>query len=906
MDENEDCYCSGCGRCLRQLHVEGGDKSRTLFFPRRESQDIPLVNIGDHELTIEKPWKFIGLDGLTATIGGSNGPRVTFSPKETKMIEIHFNGDALPRHCSGSLRVTTGGINPPLDIGLVCSPMPRFYFRINGKMVRDNHVEVVSSEPENPDMDFEIDLQGAPLARWTGFSLYPDVDPSQCLPLPANLSLPFDITGDKGISFQMKPKLGRFIEERSTLLIAEFFFEQCSPMRIGIEIYKGVVIEHRHNIYHIGDDAIVKGSTTPREIKIEMKNSGGIPAEIISVRSLCPEWLDILNTPENLQLAPGSDYNSRFNTRLNPSKMCPDGSSGDGKIEVSYVAGDSKDIFKKVLNIPIEIREPLPLQHAVAIDFGNTSTCAACFDAHNQLQVVPLDPGFSKKILEFPTIIEFLRFEPDKAPETGTGFRYGILLEKNRYAGVNNYLHRIWAFKSGIGINETRGVTRIDIENKATRTFTFEDLSRFYLQEVFKRFKENFGCHAREVIITFPASFSRRQINKLRAVASDALPDIGVTAEISEPEALALNCFRKNTILEDKDHTFAVFDIGGGTTDISIGKLQTESGYQTVTILVSVGLDRLGGEALTFELARDIYIKACQHFENTDPLFPQNYVDILSISGAESQKLANFMNLMDVAEKLKTNHNGQLVTLLSDGEISIGIRAFHAHRQGGPQFCTVAYKREDFNRVAKAKIGQGVEKLSAIFGHLKDHHIIKATKPDFMILGGNSARLPLVKEMLKTQLSLDENAIFFDPDDAKTAVAKGAAYYGRLRRHPDPRIIFNNEPRLKFPLGIVDWQDRFEVLFPAGSPIGDGNTLQREFKRITQATELAIYWNLDPSVMNGHSGDLRLAAVHSLARYSTKTPEPMNFSLTLIDQGIQLRADRDDIHLDPEIIPIEF
>ena len=911
MDEIEDCYCAGCGRCLRQLRVGDGEGIRTLFFPSRESHVIPLENVGDHELTIDVMWEFVGLHGLTALIDGSSGPRVTFLPKESKMIEIRFSGDALPSYSRGTLRVKTGGINPPLEIPLLCSPLPRFYITINGTMARGNRVKVVSPTPEKPDLDFEIDLQGASLARWIGFNIYPDADASQSFPLPADILMPVNITGDKGLSFRLKPELARFVQESGTTLTAEFRFMHCQPVRIGIEILKEAVIKHRQDEYLIDEKAIIRGSTTPIEIRIEMKNAGGIPAEILTIRSLCPQWLEMLNTPDQCILEPGGGYTAYFTIRIDPPEMELDGPNSDGKIEVAYVAGDNKQIHQKILNIPIEIRDPISLRHALAIDFGNTSTCVASFDERNQLQVISLDPTFPNT-LEFPTIIEFVRFQSASDPEIGEGFRYGVVLEQNRYAAVNNYLHRTWAFKSGIGAVDAKDVTRIDIENKASRTFTFEDLSRFYLSEVLNRFEERSGSRTGEAIITYPASFSRRQIDKLRSVALAAMPHIQVTAEISEPEALALNYFRNNPLPENKDLTFAVFDFGGGTTDISIGRIQSQNGYQTITILVSIGLDWLGGEALTFRIARDIYAKACEHFDQPDPLFPEYYTDIFTISGVESQKLVNFMHLMDVAEGIKTNKDGQLDTLYKDGELSVGIRSFHAHRQGGPQFCVVKYAKEDFDKVARKKISQGIQKLSDLFFHLQEYQIIEALNLDFIILGGNSARLPLVKEMLIEQFALDDDAIYFDPLDAKTAVAKGAAYYGRLRKHPDATIIFDNAPRLKYPLGILDWEDRFKVVFPAGSKIGHDTPIAYTFRRITAETELAIHWNQDPSDMNGHSGAVHLAATHSLARYSTKNPQPVNFSLRLVDEGIQLWKDtgkqnlRGDIPPDTDTIPIEF
>ena len=916
IDESVDCYCSGCGRCLRQLQTVGDEKVRTLYFPSGEGHAFPIKNIGDHELSIKKQWEFIGLEGLSAIIGGSSAEPVSFMPGETKTIEIHFNGDALTQDNTGKLRIDTGSINPPLAITLVCSQMPQFYFRLNGQLVRDNHVRVISPTPEIPDLEFEIELQGAAMAHWKGFKLYPDVQDSHLIPLPDQVALPYTITGEKEVVFQINPDLRDVLIETSITLSAEFYFEHCPPRRISIEIIKAGLITHRQDIYHIDENAIVEGSTTNREISIEIKNSGGVGIEIRSIRSLCPSWLERLNLPENYRLEPDDKYSAQFSIWIDPCKLPADVLSIDGKIQVSYVELGTTAILETILHIPIEIRKRPALRHAMAIDFGNTSTCVAHFDDNNQLQVVPLDGSFPG-VFEFPTIIEFLRFQKDDSLEVGEGFRYGVLLEKNRYARENNYLHRMWAFKLGIGFGPEKRVTRIDIEKKAARTFTYDELIRFYFMEVYNRFEENSGYKARDVIITYPANFSKKQISQLVAVASDAMPGVRVTAEISEPEALAINYFYDRPIQERKDFSFAVFDFGGGTTDISIGRIHTADGYQTVTILVSMGLEQLGGDALTFELARNIYNMACTSFDRPDPLFPKHYEDIFSISGAESHKLGNFMNLMKVAEDLKTNENNQLETLLEDGQLSIGIKSFYAHRQGNPEFSVVEYRKEDLDRIAKGHIAKGVEKLSAIFEHLEDHNILESNKPDFVILGGNSSRLPLVKKTIMASLSLDESAVLFDPKDAKIAVAKGAAYYGRLRKNPDSALIFDNAPRLKFPLGIVDWQDRFEVIFPAGSLIRDGKLVRRTFKLITPGTELALYWNKDPSDMTFHGGgNIQLAAIHSLARYSTAQPEPVTFSLCLTDKGIQLRrdngtnernsGDRDKPSFEPDIIPIDF
>ena len=367
-----------------------------------------------------------------------------------------------------------------------------------------------------------------------------------------------------------------------------------------------------------------------------------------------------------------------------------------------------------------------------------------------------------------------------------------------------------------------------------------------------------------------------------------------VFTDISEPEALALY-YMQGRDFEKDDSLFAVFDFGGGTTDISIGRLKYKDNVKIISILLSIGLEELGGDILTFELAKDIYEKV-RESDDSEYIFPKNYEEIFKISLVEKEKLYNFMNFMNEAEKIKTNEGDLLLSLENNKSIQLNFPIFYSKLNGDQGIrSNIEFTFEDFNRIVKSKVLAGFEKLKGIFQHLKDFEIIEANRSiDLLILGGNSSRLSLVQKCAQEVLVLSEEKILFEPSTAKTAVAEGAVIYGKLRRDPSPDIYFDNLRYLKFPL-CYEKNHSLQFLFPAGSRDGHRSYIELSYLKGMKNRNpiIILYWNRDPTDLE-YKGNINLdvaveidpeAFIEELIRLGK---ERVSLCLELVEEGLKI------------------
>jgi hypothetical protein len=904
FDERIDCHCSGCGRILRGLTIVGKEKQHyTLFFGGGVPPlTLEIENPGELPIRIDKPWNLVGLESLSVTINRAVSPPVEMAGKERVIVEMRFDGSRMPFPQSGLLRIQAG-IRPPLDIKIVCLPIPVFFFYVNGQLVRNGTVRIVTTTPSQPELLFKIEIGRCPNVSWDTFRLYPEGSHEEVFPLPSSLSFPAIVAEGTPLEFSLSPLLQHAPGSAPAVLRADFGFEHCSPQAFTIEIVESARIEHTQDVYPINENALIRGKSRPREIEITLKNHGGVEVEILQVCSLDEPWLSLASQPDNMRLLPYEKSKTKFRVVIDPKRI-PIGdeetTTVNGRLAIETRGTD----VRKILSIGVEMKPPEILKYPVAIDFGNSSTCVA-FTDRREIRLVSLDEAYPKEI-EFPTIIDFESFAEEGLPENAEGFRYGHLLELTRYAagtdGSSNFLHRVWSFKRCLGM-QSMPITRIDRKSKRIKRFLVEEIYGFYLKEVLRRFECIKGCTAREVVLTYPANLSITRKKRLSKMAHAAL-QIPVIDEISEPEALALHYFRCTPI--ERPLLFAVFDFGGGTTDISIGRIRMEDSVWVVSMLISIGLEDLGGDILSFDLAKDIYLRAKKGFPSAERLFPQEFGDMFRISLAERKKLYNFMSIMHLAEDLKTNRNGCRDELFMKGEVPLSLHEFYTRTDAGPEKCRVTYTLVDFNQVISSKIRRGFEKLHATFEHLREHGVIyQDERIDLLILGGNSSRLPIVRDLAASVLGLTEETILFDGALAKTGVATGAAYYGQMREDPDVDIVFENPSHLKYPLG-KDSKGRFEVLFAAGSVVGEEGkkTAYCECNLRAPNPVLRLWWNHDPANVDMASNkSIHPAAEFSLKKYKKQYTSGLRLKLELVEGGVWVTPEGGE---KPDFIPMEF
>ncbi|WAD02178.1 molecular chaperone DnaK [Levilactobacillus brevis] len=268
------------------------------------------------------------------------------------------------------------------------------------------------------------------------------------------------------------------------------------------------------------------------------------------------------------------------------------------------------------------------------------------------------------------------------------------------------------------------------------KDYTPQQVSAMILQHL-KAFAEDYiGDTVEKAVITVPAYFNDAQ----RQATKDAGKIAGLSVEriINEPTAAAL---AYGLDKQDKDEKVLVYDLGGGTFDVSV----LELGDGVFDVLSTNGDTHLGGD----DFDQKIMDWLVAGFKE------ENGVDL------SKDKMA-LQRLKDAAEKAKKDLSG-----VTEAQISL---PFISAGENGPLHLEKSLSRAKFNELT----ADLVEKTRIpVQNALKDADL-KASDIDVVILNGGSTRIPAVQEAVKSWTGKEPNHSI-NPDEA---VALGAAVQG--------------------------------------------------------------------------------------------------------------------------------
>ena len=220
----------------------------------------------------------------------------------------------------------------------------------------------------------------------------------------------------------------------------------------------------------------------------------------------------------------------------------------------------------------------------IGIDLGTTNSCVAVMEG-NEPVVIPNDEGRRTT----PSVVAFMDNgerkigDPAKRQAITNPQRTIASIKRfmgTRYSEVANEASRT-AYKTVKGDNDT---VRVDIDG---RLYTPQEISAMVLQKMKKTAEDFLGQEVTEAVITVPAYFNDSQ----RQATKEAGEIAGLTVKriINEPTAAALSYGLDK---RNKDMTIAVYDLGGGTFDISI----LELGDGVFEVKSTNGDTHLGGD----------------------------------------------------------------------------------------------------------------------------------------------------------------------------------------------------------------------------------------------------------------------------------------------------------------------
>ena len=346
----------------------------------------------------------------------------------------------------------------------------------------------------------------------------------------------------------------------------------------------------------------------------------------------------------------------------------------------------------------------------IGIDLGTTNSCVAVMEG-GQPTVIPNAEGARTT----PSVVAF----------TKTGER--LVGEPAKRQAVTNAGRTISSIKREMGTDY-----KVDIDGKK---YSPQEISAMILQKL-KGDAENYlGEKVSEAVITVPAYFNDAQ----RQATKDAgkIAGLDVKRIINEPTAAALAYGLDN----EKEQKIMVYDLGGGTFDVSI----IEIGDGVIEVLATAGNNHLGGDDFDQKVA-DYMISEFKKKEGVDLSTDKMAMQRIKEAAEKAKK--------ELSSATTTNINLPFITATSEG----------------PKHFDMNLTRAKFDELTRDLVDKTAEPVKRA---LSDAGITAADLGQVLLVGG-STRIPAVQEEVK-RLTGKEPSKSLNPDEC---VALGASVQG--------------------------------------------------------------------------------------------------------------------------------
>ncbi len=347
----------------------------------------------------------------------------------------------------------------------------------------------------------------------------------------------------------------------------------------------------------------------------------------------------------------------------------------------------------------------------LGIDLGTTNSVVSYLQADGTVKVIPSPEG----TMTTPSVVAF---KANGEEIVGNAAKRQAITNPDTVSSI----------KRKMGSAE-----KVHI-NCVNKDFTPQEISAKILAYMKKYAETNIGHKVEKAVITVPAYFNDAQ----RQATKDAgqIAGLDVVRIINEPTAAAL----AYGLQTEKSEKILVFDLGGGTFDVSI----LDIGDGTFEVVSTAGDNKLGGDDWDAVVAD--YIKA----------------QIKMDSGVDITDKGSLQRIREAAEKAKIELSSSLETVVSLPFISM--------TSAGPvnfEHTLTRAKFQDLTRHLLKRCEEPVRRALSDAG-------MKASELDQVLLIGGSIRMPAVQELVKTLTGKQPN-LSVNPDEA---VSIGAAYQG--------------------------------------------------------------------------------------------------------------------------------
>ena len=372
----------------------------------------------------------------------------------------------------------------------------------------------------------------------------------------------------------------------------------------------------------------------------------------------------------------------------------------------------------------------------IGIDLGTTNSCVAVFEGNE-----PVVIANSEGKRTTPSVIGFMKDGERKVGDPAK--RQAITNPKNtvysikRFMGETYEQSKMEAERVPYTVINDNGYPKVQIDG-AAHPYTPQEISAMVLQKMKKTAEDYLGQEVSDAVITVPAYFSdsQRQATK----EAGAIAGLNVRRIVNEPTAAAL---AYGVDKANKDMKIAVFDLGGGTFDISI----LEFGGGVFEVLATNGDTHLGGDD-----------------------FDQVIIDWLA-NGFQADEGIDLRKDPMAMQRLKEAAEKAKIELSSTTSTEINLPYISA--EGGvPKHLVKTLTRSQFEQLAHNLIQACLVPCQNAIRDAK----LSTSDIDEVILVGGSSRIPAVQTLVKNYFG-KEPSKGVNPDEV---VAVGAAIQGAI------------------------------------------------------------------------------------------------------------------------------
>ena len=347
----------------------------------------------------------------------------------------------------------------------------------------------------------------------------------------------------------------------------------------------------------------------------------------------------------------------------------------------------------------------------IGIDLGTTNSCVATLEG-GQAVVIPNSEGSRTT----PSVVAFTK---------GGERLVGVIAKRQ---AVTNSERTILSVKREMGTDWSK---EIDGD-----TYTPQEISAFILQKLKSDAEDYLGREVKQAVITCPAYFTDAQ----RKATHDAgrIAGLEVLRIINEPTAAALAF----GVDKEEDQTILVFDLGGGTFDVSILEIYQVDGQPQIEVKATSGDNRLGGDDFDYVVVDWIV------------------AEFKKSSGIDLAKdLQAMSRLREAAEKAKIELSGTNSTQINLPYVTMS--------DGQPKHLDLTLSRAKLEDLISDLVARTIGPTRQA---MKDSGVKKG-EIDKVLLVGGSTRVPVVQKVIEEEVG---KAPFrgINPDEA---VAIGAA-----------------------------------------------------------------------------------------------------------------------------------